>query len=233
MQRGGDGEVAPPHRGVGPTGQAASGARQRAGIADQLDRPRRRSHAAPRSPTRTLPAIGGHPAPPQPLLDRDVWRAKALVAWRSTGAAAACPSVVSSVRPSSSRSSGRGGSGGGGSGPGGAGRSRRRSRRRAPGARRSDAALAGVQVGLAGLVEVERLEPPGRLQQQRGSIAGQYRKRRRAARAADLPGRFAELVQLAGLRLASEPERRLERAGLETRLGRGQRALGSPRRVDR
>ena len=42
-----------------------------------------------------------------------------------------------------------------------------------------------------------------------------------------------ELIQRPGLRRGHERERRLERAGLEARLRRGQRALGSSRRVDR
>ena len=40
-----------------------------------------------------------------------------------------------------------------------------------------------------------------------------------------------ELIQRAGLRRGHEPERRLERAGLEARLRRGQRPLRTPRRV--
>jgi hypothetical protein len=40
-------------------------------------------------------------------------------------------------------------------------------------------------------------------------------------------------IQRPGLRRGQERERRLERAGLETRPRRGQRALGSSRRVDR
>ena len=42
-----------------------------------------------------------------------------------------------------------------------------------------------------------------------------------------------ELIQRAGLRGGRERERRVERAGLEARLRRGQRALGSSRRIDR
>ena len=40
-----------------------------------------------------------------------------------------------------------------------------------------------------------------------------------------------ELIQRAGLRRDQEPERRLERAGLEARLRCGQRPLRTPRRV--
>ena len=41
-----------------------------------------------------------------------------------------------------------------------------------------------------------------------------------------------ELVERPGLRRGQEPERRVERAGLEARLRRRQRALRTPRRVD-
>ena len=90
----------------------------------------------------------------------------------------------------------------------------------------------GGQVGLARELEVERLEPPRGLQQQRRSIAGKTRGEGELAAHQVHPGAL-ELIQRPGLRRGHEPERRLERAGLETRLRRGQRALGSSRRVDR
>ena len=90
----------------------------------------------------------------------------------------------------------------------------------------------GCQVGLARELQVERLEPPRGLQQQRRSIAGKTRSEGKMTAHQVHPGAL-ELIQRAGLRRGHEPESRLERAGLETRPRRGQRALGSPRRVDR
>ena len=113
--------------------------------------------------------------------------AKALAACRSIGAAAAGPSVTSSAKPSSTRSTRRGGCAGGGRAPGGAGDLKQvAGARQMPG---EECRLPRVDVGLAGQVEVERLEPLGRLQQQRGSVAAQAGGERDPARAASPPGR--------------------------------------------
>ena len=90
----------------------------------------------------------------------------------------------------------------------------------------------GSQVGLARELQVERLQPPRGLQQQRRSIAGKTRREGKLTVHQVHPGTL-QLIQRPGLRRGQERECRLERASLETRPRRGQRALCSSRRVDR
>ena len=123
--------------------------------------------------------------------------AKALAACRSAGAAAAGPSVTSSARPSSSRSAGRGGCARRGQGPGGAGDLQQvAGAGQMPGEHRR---APRVQIGLARQVEVERLQPPGRLQQQRRSVAAQARGERDLPAQQVHPGAL-QLIQRPGLR---------------------------------
>ena len=199
--------------------------RERAGVADELDLSRGdRAHALV-VPHGVAGGVG-HPAPAQDVLDRDVRRAPSLRA-ASVGAAAACPSVISRR---GRRAAGR------------ADAERRRRREGLDGAADlqedvpsgqvpgEDRRGPGGQVGLARELQVERLEPPRGLQQQRGSIAAEARGEGDVAAQQVDPGAL-ELVERSGLRRGQEPERRVERAGLEARLRRGQRALRAPRRV--
>ena len=89
-----------------------------------------------------------------------------------------------------------------------------------------------LQVGLARQPHVERLELPGRLQQQRGRVAAA------AGRERDLPAQqigpgALKLVQRPGLGRGQQRQRRIERAGLILGLSSGQRPLRPPRRLER
>ena len=120
----------------------------------------------------------------------------ALAARCRVGAAAAWPSVISSARPSSSRSSGRGVA------------ARRRERLDGAADLEEDARSASGsghlrraprrQVGLAGEIQVERLEPSGGRQQQRRARRSRSPRRTRRGPA---PGRPAPV----GTRRAGRP----------------------------
>ena len=92
--------------------------------------------------------------------------------------------------------------------------------------------LVGVQVGLAGQVQVERLQPPGRLQQQRRRVAVQARGERDLPAQQVRPGAL-QLIQRPGLRHREQVQRLAERAGPPAGLRRGQRAPGAARRIGR
>ena len=92
--------------------------------------------------------------------------------------------------------------------------------------------LVGVQVGLAGQVQVERLQPPGRLQQQRGRVAVQPRGERDLPAQQVRPGAL-QLIQRPGLRHGQQVQRLAERAGPQAGLRRGQHAPGAARRIGR
>ena len=154
--------------------------------------------------------------------------ATARTARCNVGVAAVCPSVISRAKPSSSRSSGRGAPGGG-----------RQCPRRAADLHedvacgeilRQPGRAPGGQVGLAREVQVERLEPPRRLQQQRRRIAPKTRAEGDLS-AQQVDQGALELVERPRLGRGDQPERRVELAGLEARLRRGQGALRPPRRV--
>ena len=95
----------------------------------------------------------------------------------------------------------------------------------------SDRRTPGGQVGLPREFQVERLQPPGGVQQQMGSIAAATRGKGDLAAHQVHPGAL-ELVECSGLRRSQEPERRVERAGLEAGLRRGQGALRPPSGVE-
>jgi hypothetical protein len=92
--------------------------------------------------------------------------------------------------------------------------------------------LPGVQVGLAGQAGVEWLQPPGRLEQQRGSVAARAGGERDLAAQPVRPGAL-QLVQRSGLRGGQEFQRLAKRARLQAGLRRGQRPPGAARRVGR
>ena len=164
---------------------------------------RRRGRAGPAAPAiacsaSTSQTTRWRPWPSSPTAGRPPrgCATSASAARCSAGAAAARPSVVSSARPSSSRSSGRGAPGGRRERLDGAAdleqdvRALRAARRRSPRPTR--------QVRLARELQVERLEPPRGVQQQRRSIAAEARGERDLGRAAGPPGR-------AGTRRAARP----------------------------
>jgi hypothetical protein len=102
--------------------------------------------------------------------------------------------------------------------------------RQAPGERRRD---PRGQIGVAGQIPVERLEPLGRLEQQRGSVAAPARGERDLPAQQVHPG-AGELIERPGtliLRRREQVQGVTEGAGLHVGLRRGQRALGTPRRV--
>ena len=177
------------------------------------------SHTAALAPTATQPQRSD-------VLHRDLGERFSLLAATSASRRRA-RSVISSARPSSSRSRGP--------------RSARRRRERPDGAADlsrttvprlpgDDRRAPGGQVGLARELQVEWLKPLRRLQQQRGSIAAETRGEGDLAAQQVHPGAL-ELVERPGLRRGQEPESRVERAGLEASLRGGQRALRAPRRV--
>ena len=117
-----------------------------------------------------------------------------------------------------------------GQGPGGAGDLQQIvGARQMPGEQRC---LVGVQVGLAGQVQVERLQPLGRLQQQRRRVAVQPRGERDLPAQQVSPGAL-QLIQRPGLRHGEQVQRLAERAGPQAGLRRGQRAPGPARRIGR
>jgi hypothetical protein len=81
-----------------------------------------------------------------------------------------------------------------------------------------------AEVGLARQIEVERLQPLGRLEQQRGRVAAQTRGERDLTAQQVHPSAL-HLVQRPHLRGDEQLQRLVERAGLEVGPGRGQRAL--------
>ena len=89
---------------------------------------------------------------------------------------------------------------------------------------RGNRCVPGDQVGLAGELQVERLELSRGVQEERRSFAGRARREGDAAAQELCPGAL-ELVERSGLRRGYETERRVESAGLEVRLGCGERPL--------
>ena len=82
----------------------------------------------------------------------------------------------------------------------------------------------GGQVGLARELRIESLKPRRRLQQQHGSIAAKTPGEGEMAADQVYPGALA-LVDRSDFRRGDQPESGLERAGVEARLRRRQRAL--------
>ncbi len=155
---------------------------------------------------------------------------KALTARLNIGVPAACPSVISNARPSSSRSDARGGCDAGGA-PLAA-----RAVSSTPGAARQTAGEQHggerFQIGLTREPRIERLEPLGGLEQQRRSVAtAAQRERDLTTQQVDLGA--LELVQRSGLCDRDKSERRVERAGLVLGLGRGERSPRPARRLGR
>ena len=149
--------------------------------------------------------------------------AKVRTAWRSLGAAAARPSVMSSARPSSKRSSStrlrrrrqvQSGAGHLGQVPGA---------RQAPGEQRC---APRAEVSITRHVEVERFETIGRFQQLGGCVAAQTRGERDLA-SQQVDSGTGKPIQRPGLRLGEQLEGVIERSGLEVGHCRGQRALGA------
>ena len=199
--------------------------RKRAGVADDLDLPR-----AAREPAFVVPhgraGADGHPAPPQDVLHGNVGdRPDCPLQGRGRGGVSLGDQQGETVEQQVewTRSTRRPREGPHGAAdldqdvPGG---DVLRQPRRAP----------GGQVGLAREVQVERLEPPGGLQQQRGSVAPKTRGEGDVGTQQVDPGAL-ELVERPGLRRGDQPESRVEFAGLQARLRRGQRAIRPPRRV--
>ena len=220
-------EVTPPRIVDGERDQVDRQLVERADAPGQLDLPEQDRALAILVPERDGGPLG-HRAELEPVVGGDVSLAKALTACRSAGAAAAGPSVTSRAKPSSSRSRGRCGLFRRGEGLGGAGDLQHvAGARQAPGERRRH---PRGQVGVAGQVPVERLEPLGRLQQQRRSVAAPARGERDVAAQQVHPG-AGELVERPGLRHGEQVQGLAERAGLHAGLRRGQRAFGPPGRI--
>ena len=93
-----------------------------------------------------------------------------------------------------------------------------------------DGGAPGGQVGPASELEVERFEPSCGLQKQRGSIVAVGRGQGNVA-SEERSLCALETVERVGLRRGQEAECRVEFAGLEARLCRGQRAPRTPCRV--
>ena len=89
----------------------------------------------------------------------------------------------------------------------------------------------GGQVGLAGQVQVERLEPAGRLEQQRRRVAAQPRGEHDLPAQQVHPGAL-QLIQRSGFRRGQQLQGRPERAGLQVGLRRGERPLGPAGGID-
>ena len=170
------------------------------------------------------------PAPAQVLLHGDVGRRRTPLQRRcSTGAAAARPSV-NTQREAVEQQIGRRG----GCARSGAARAARDDLEQAAGARQppgEQRRAPRVEVGLAREPRVERLERVAAAQQQRRRVAAAARGERDLARAAARPGRAASSSSGPASRCGQQPERGVERAGLEVGLRRGQRALGARGRV--
>ena len=81
-----------------------------------------------------------------------------------------------------------------------------------------------IQVGLAGQPDVERLEPLGGREQQRGSVAAAVQRERDLSLEQVNPDPL-ELVERSRLRRGDQCQRRVGRAGLVLGLRGGQRAL--------
>ena len=161
----------------------------------------------------------------------DASSGNAAVARLSSGAAAACPSVTRVLRPSSSRSDGRSGPVGRGADAAARDTSTRLPAGQATGEQRSS---PRVEVGLARKLGVEPLKALGSVQEQWRRSRSPCSTRTRSDPAATPPAPSAA-------RLASRPrprqklERALERAGMQARLGSGERTphrcSGSPDRT--
>ena len=89
-----------------------------------------------------------------------------------------------------------------------------------------------VEVGLACERGVERLEPLGGLEQQRGRVAAASH-REGDLRAEEVHAGAVEFVERSGLRRGQQSEGRVGRAGVVRGLRRGQRALRAARRLGR
>ena len=89
-----------------------------------------------------------------------------------------------------------------------------------------------LEVGLARERRIQRLEPPGRLEQQRRSVAA-ARHRERDLRVQQLGTGSLELVQRPRLRHRQQPQRRVGRAGLVLALGGEERTLRPAPRIGR
>ena len=96
--------------------------------------------------------------------------------------------------------------------------------------RRESRRVPGGEVRLARQLQVERLEPPGGLQEQRGSIAAMTRGEHDLPAQQVHPGAL-ELIQRAGLRRGQQVQGLAERAGLHAGHRRGQDALGETGRI--
>jgi hypothetical protein len=89
-----------------------------------------------------------------------------------------------------------------------------------------------IEVGFTRERNIQQLKSPGRLEQQRRSVVAVARSERDlGAKHVDL--RAPEPIERSRLGDANQSKRRIERAGFVLGLGRGQRALTPPRRLDR
>ena len=203
--RGGTREVAHPRGRQAQRGEVERQLRKRAGIADELDLPRGDRMRAVIVPD-GVAGRRGHPAPAQDILHRDVGeRCRCPLQHRSRGGVSVGGQQGEPVEQQVEGT-----------------RSTRPRRERPDGAAdlQQDAPSRGLpsgderrapgcQVGLARELQVERLEPPRGLQQQRRSIAGKTRGEGELTAHQVHPGAL-ELIQRPGLR-------------------RGQRARAPPR----
>ncbi len=89
----------------------------------------------------------------------------------------------------------------------------------------------GGQVGLPRQVQVERLEPLGRLEQQRRRVAAQPRREHDLPAQQVHPGAL-QLIQRPGLRRGQQLQGRPERPGLHVGPRRGERPLGPAGRIN-
>ena len=228
-QRRGRGEVAAPRRGRAQRVQHDRQLVQRPGVPGEPDLPH--EHRAPGVIVPQGAGGGlGVPAPPQSLRRGDAWAGEGAhhVPQRRCGGGGPVGDQQGQAVQDQ------------------VGRARRiRRRRQRPGGAGDLQQIAGAgqapgehrrhprgQVGLPGQSEVDRLEPPGRLEQQRGSVAAQAR---------DECGLPAQQVRPAGLELIGgvglyrheQLENLAERPGLQAGLRRRQRAFGTPGRMSR
>ena len=218
---GGSREVAHPGECYAQLGEVERQLCERAGVADKLDLPR-----GDRMQTIEIPqrrgGDHGHPAPPQDVLDRNAGELlRCTLHRRGRGSVSVCDQQSEAIEQQveGARSTWR--------------------RKGLDGA--ADLLQDGPshetlghpsraprgQVCLTRQVRVERLEPAGGRQQQRRSTAAQTRGEGDVSPQHVDPGAL-ELIQRPILRHGCQPERRVERAGLETRLRRGQDTFGVP-----
>ena len=88
-----------------------------------------------------------------------------------------------------------------------------------------------IEIRVASQGRVERLQPPGRAQQQRRRIAAAVVRKGHLG-VQQIHAGASELIHGTRLRGGQQAERRLERAGPQVRVRRGEHALGAARRID-